>query len=330
MLYVTPVFPEGLQLWHVVLPVIVLLGLIASLLALRKDRIGLFGMLFWLVNLSLSLAFALLPLRHAFIADRYMYLASVGFFLVLYSLLRRLIKARPTAKRIIESAVVVYLVLLMAATYSRTPVFHDPVALWTDAVGQNPDNYQAYKYLGQHYFDTGQLDKAMLHTNSAIEKYALALQQPVGESDFVDAISNRGGIYVNLKEYDKALVDLERALTLEPERIDALYNKALVLYELKQYKTCLRELDRILKSVPNGALALNLAGLCFGQLGDAERAVAFFSRAIASNSSNGQFWLNRSWAFDKLQDNPRALSDAIQAQRMGTRVDPAYLNRLRN
>ena len=126
------------------------------------------------------------------------------------------------------------------------------------------------------------------------------------------------------------LVDLERALTLEPERIDALYNKALVLYELKQYKTCLRELDRILKSVPDGALALNLAGLCFGQLGDAERAVAFFSRAIASNSSNGQFWLNRSWAFDKLRDNRRALSDAIQAQRMGTRVDPAYLNRLRN
>jgi tetratricopeptide (TPR) repeat protein len=329
-LYVTPVFPEGLQPLHLVLPVIVLLGLTASLLALRKERIGLFGMLFWLVNLSLSLAFALAPLRYAFIADRYMYLASVGFFLVLYSLLRRWIEARPGARRITELAVVVYLVLLMAVTYVRTPVFHDDEALWTDAVRQNPDNYHAYRFLGGYYFKTGQLNKAMFHTNTAIEKYALALQQPVAESDFVDAISNRAAIYVNLKEYDKALADLERALSLDPDRIDALYNRAMVLYELKKYLECLREVDRLLTYEPNAALSLNLAGQCYYQVGDYRTAVAFFSRAIESNSSNGLFWLNRSQALHRLRDNRQALSDAMQAQKMGAPVNPAYLNRLRN
>ena len=81
IIYVKPALAAGLEPRHVALASAVLAGLGAGWLVLRKDKVGLFGLMFWIINLSLSLAFAFLNLRDAIVADRYVYLASVGFFL---------------------------------------------------------------------------------------------------------------------------------------------------------------------------------------------------------------------------------------------------------
>ena len=362
ILYVKPVFTAGLEPQHIALPLTVLAGLGLGWFVSRKDRVGLFGLLFWIANLSLSLSFVLLHLRDTIVADRYMYLASVGFFLALYALLSRWVEARPGSKRVVQVLVLAYVVALTWATYMRTAVFSNAETLWADALRQNPANHHAYAFrgrfyhrngdyvkaitdyqssirldphshvtqlsLGLAYYQTGQMDKALLHTSTAIEEYAVARRSPEGEARYLDAFSNRAIIYMSTNESEKALADLELVLDKEPGRMDALQNRSLTYYDLGRYQECLYDLERLLKHDPNTAWNLDLAGLCHSRLGDPRSAIAFFDRAIASDPRQGAFWLNRSRAYHRLQDKTSALADALQAQKLGAKVDPAYLSGL--
>lgn len=363
-LYSYPILQEGLGPAQFAIIVVVPAGIVGSLIAARRERSAMFGILFFLVNISLSLLFVLLTLRDSYMADRYVYLASLGVFLVLYVVIAKLVAARPGGKRIAQVAVLTYIVVLTVASYKRTVVFSSPEPLWTDTIKKNPDNFYAYYnraffyrsngdyqsairdyeraieanplfhlgyyQLGRIYFQAGDMDKALLYTTGAIETYAQTRREAAGAPHYLDAYNNRAAMYASSGRFEEALADLNFVLANDRSRTDALSNRSSVLYDLGRYQDCLRDLQRLLGENPNDARSLNLAGLCYSSVGDAANAIRFFDRAIAVNPRQGAFWLNRSQAHVQTQNRDKALSDALQAQRLGASVDPDYLNGLRN
>ncbi|MEX2602428.1 MAG: hypothetical protein WD355_12305 [Balneolaceae bacterium] len=115
----------------------------------RINRIYLFGGLFFLINLALVLHILPVP-RGAIIADRYVYLSVIGFFLILvyggvmlYGSLRE--KQRGAAfQRVLLAGAGVYLLFLMGTTHQRTYDWQDSETLYWDVeavVEQHTGNY---------------------------------------------------------------------------------------------------------------------------------------------------------------------------------------------
>jgi tetratricopeptide (TPR) repeat protein len=125
------------------------------------------------------------------------------------------------------------------------------------------------------------------------------------------------------------LADLNFVLTRDPGHREALSNRSRVFYRTGKYRECLGDLAELLRGNPNDAGRLNLAGVCYSRLGETNNAISMFDRAIGLNPQKGMFWLNRSLAYHKAQNKGKALADALQAKKLGARVDGDYIDDLK-
>jgi tetratricopeptide (TPR) repeat protein len=87
-------------------------------------------------------------------------------------------------------------------------------------VRKNPDDVEAWKSLGNLYFDAGEAEKS-------IRAYTRALELRPGDAD---ALVDRGVMYRALKRYDDALENFKKALAVNPRHEHAMFNSGIVLY----------------------------------------------------------------------------------------------------
>ena len=93
-----------------------------------------------------------------------------------------------------------------------------------------------------------------------IEKARRDYQTQVEQS--LPAFIEAARLYVDRKQLDKALAQLEIALTTDPQQADARLLKAQILIVRKEYAAAQAELDEYRKQAPNDADAAALAKLC--------------------------------------------------------------------
>ena len=96
------------------------------------NRIYLFGGLFFLINLILVLH--LIPItRYAIIADRYIYLSSIGFFLIVaYTFVSWLKNSKIKNSKFVFGCLSIYLLVLAGYTHQRTKVWNNMETLNRD------------------------------------------------------------------------------------------------------------------------------------------------------------------------------------------------------
>lgn len=94
----------------------------------RKNRIFIFGCLFFIIQLALVLHMVSMP-RATITADRYLYLACIGFFLpIVWFITGILYKLKPHCK-LIFSCMVVYLILLGFYSHSHVSIWENNESL---------------------------------------------------------------------------------------------------------------------------------------------------------------------------------------------------------
>ncbi len=76
------------------------------------------------------------------------------------------------------------------------------------------------------------------------------------------ALSNKGLILINLKRYDEALQNIDKALELQPDLAEAWINKGITLKFLGRYEEALNTYDKAIKFQPDLPYAwYNKAGI---------------------------------------------------------------------
>ncbi len=111
------------------------------------NRVYLFGGLFFLVNIALVLHILPLP-RATIIADRYIYLSSIGFFLIIaYGLIHWTAKKQEVVQKVTITVCCIYVLALALFTHQRTKAWNDMETLQQDIqhvterhLGQTPSN----------------------------------------------------------------------------------------------------------------------------------------------------------------------------------------------
>ncbi len=114
--------------------------------------------------------------------------------------------------------------------------------------------------------------------------------------------TNRGATYDNLKQYELALADYERAIRLDPSNRVAYNNRGSVYQELHQYEMALTDFNQTVDLGPQDAKVYNNRGNVHVNLGDYDHALKDLNRAIDLNPDIAHFYVTRGRIYQLIGD----------------------------
>jgi tetratricopeptide (TPR) repeat protein len=110
-----------------------------------------------------------------------------------------------------------------------------------------------------------------------------------------DAYINRGQHYYEIKAYDRAIEDFDRAIPLKPRWLEMAYgNRGNAYYAKGEDDKAIASYDQAIALDKNYSSALTARGLLYEKAGEVERAKADFEAALASHST----FADDKWAHD--------------------------------
>lgn len=110
-----------------------------------------------------------------------------------------------------------------------------------------------------------------------------------------DAYINRGQHYYEIKEYDRAIEDFNRAIPLKPKWIQMAYgNRGNAYYAKGEDDKAIDSYNKAVELDPKYTSALTARGLLYEKMGAIERAKSDFEAALAANS----IFEDNKWAHD--------------------------------
>jgi len=201
-----------------------------SVITYRSYRLISFCILWFFI--ALSVESSLIPIGHV-IAEYRLYLSSVGFTL----LVTTLIYTRQTDQKKLNIIAAVILIFFSVLTYQRNAVWKDEFTLWNDTVQKSPHKARGYNNRGLEYYRQGKFNEAMADFNKAIEI----------NPDYAAAYSNRSVLYGFKGNLAEAMMGFNKAIAINPNYTDAYRNRAFTYYQLKEYNNALEDLDKAQK-----------------------------------------------------------------------------------
>ncbi len=283
-------FPVSLNVWHVFHPVIsfftpqaimgffvLLLFLVVAFISARTQKINFFCLLMIVIPLLPGLYIPGLTqgLENAF-TERYLYLPSVGFVLMLGALIGRVMVKAPQKKAVLMFAIFTLIGLYTVGTISRNPVWKDSYTLWSDALKKSPESAFPHLNLGYALFYKGQ-------TQQGKEHFAIALRLKPG---LIDSVVNKGMIYARRGLVEKALFQFHIALLFEPDSVVAHYNLGLAYDQKGWLNQAIEHYQTALKLKPDHVDAHVNLGIAYGQRGLIDKALDHFHEALSINPND--------------------------------------------
>ena len=156
----------------------------------------------------------------------------------------------------------------------------------------------------------------------------LAVARASGDPERIGAaLNNRGVLYDDSDQHDRAIQLFNEALALNPRDAVTYYNRANSYYGKNDLPRSLADLDTAIRLDPLFADAYSDRGDVYDELGKYDRALADYAVAIRLNPSDADFYYNRAITYSNLRDWDRSIADNTTALRLEPRMADAYFNR---
>ncbi len=274
-----PVVPDGAVPWS-----FAALGAIAAALALRAPRLRV--AVFWiLVTLAPSMLIILAHISVTMVAERYLYLPSVGLaLLAAFALTTVAVRDRP---RLAAATVLAAIALGAGAIVQRNRVWHDEVTLWSEVTRRTPGYALPNMNLGLALADAGRLDEAEVAYRAAVDAEGSVTTKR-------DTLVNLGHLQLRRDRLDDALGFFERATAIASSAsaeygVGAVYRArgraALARGDAQSavadFARAAAALSAALRIDPRHYKSEYLLGTVLYQSGDLTAALEHFRRAVA-------------------------------------------------
>ncbi|NQE05854.1 Photosystem I assembly protein Ycf3 [ANME-1 cluster archaeon GoMg1] len=139
--------------------------------------------------------------------------------------------------------------------------------------------------------------------------------------------NNQGFAYHELKQYERAIEDFNKAIELNPNLAVAYNNRGFAYHELKQYERAIEDHNKAIELNPNLSMAYNNRGIVYGELEQHERAIEDYNKAIEVNPKYVEAYNNRGIAYRELKQYERAIEDYNKAIEVNPKYAMVYNNR---
>lgn len=278
-------------------------------------------------------------------SDRYVYISSVGFFLLAVWLLQRLQPASRRGILVAAAALFGYL------TFERSQVWESEVSVFSDCVEKQPESALcncnlAYGQLLQldyqnsikYYTKTLQLDSSYMEVyNGRGQAYLMLERYEEAYADFDMAIRagivtprlflNRGKCQVILKRPAGAVPDLARSIELEPRNPETYYFKGIAESQVGNPEQALADYNKALELKPDYNDVLVNRALLWANQKRYDEAIADYTTVLTTNPNIPMAWNNRAAAYLTLGQYDKALEDVKRALQVNPNYAIAYRTR---
>lgn len=265
-----------------------------------------------------------------YMADHYLYLPSIGFFLVVGKGFRILYDKG--ALRFIAVISVVILTIYYANLtviqnyYWKDPIFFykrtlayapysgrmysnlakeyafdkDPekaIALYKQAVTVDPKHTVAYYNLGASYFRLGKYDEAISYCKKALET----------DPKYASSYNIIGAACLATGKVDEAIEAFRAGLAIYPNHIDTMLNLASAYYTKGKIYEAIGILEDIIRKNPEYAVAYSNLGYIYVGQAKFDEAIPLFKKAIALDPRYVDAYNNLGYSFYKTGKTEEAI-----------------------
>ena len=326
------IFPYPLSAFHpypsleslglpIYLSPLFIIALLVLLWLKRKDKLFVFSLLFFVLNLVLVVQ--LVSIGLTIVSERYTYMPYIGLAFLSAMLLNKYLSS--TKASWVKAIPFVIGIIFGIVSFQRTKVWENGDTLWADVIKHYP-NAATPRSNHANYL------KAMAVKPENKSRQNELLQQALDESTMAikikpthaKAYENRQNVYLLLEKYPLAMADADMLLRFEPQNSHAYYTKAVAYMRSNKPDSALANFDKSLAIKPNAENVLNNRGsLLFNSFQRYNEALTDFTKAIAINPQ-GEYFYHRSLCYYKLGDVARARADATIATQKGIVLPDSY------
>jgi tetratricopeptide (TPR) repeat protein len=268
-----------------------------------------------------------LPLGYQLTADRYSYLPSLGWAMLvgggagaILEAARRGAVRRPLA-RLAAGVGAAALIGLGCLTWQQVRIWHDTESLWRRAVAVDPDCVFCHKYLAEALMARGAPLSALEHFETA------AALRP-------DDVGLRVGVaaaFTRLGMWPEAVGEYRRVLATRPRRVDVRNVLGATLHAMGRPQEAVEELRTAMRIAPDNADVRVTLGFVLMDLGEPDEAAEHLRRASerSPNLALARVGLVQAYAAAGRRDLAREQYEALSRldPRAAATVDPRWVGK---
>ena len=278
-------------------------SLFISLKIYRYSKLATLGM-FWFVIALLPVS-NIVPIQ-ALIAERFLYMPSVGYSMVFAVLISRLtakVRFKNTAVFLMIAVVFCFSIL----TIKRNGVWKSDYTLWSKTLNSSGNNFKALTSLAIHYAEKEDYEKAIelyIKSIKANPNYAVThnnlgntyqktgkYQDAINEYDtaigldknYYEAYSNKGNAYKKMGNNEEAIFNYQKALIIKDNYADARFNIGVIYGEMDRKAEALELYKQVVQKDQYKVEAYNNMAIIYRDRGEVDKAVQMLLTAIKNN-----------------------------------------------
>ena len=210
----------------------------------------------------------------AYMAEHWLYVPSIGLFILLSYGLCSLYRARGlrTVSVICMAGLAVF---YGASTIRQNSYFKDPLTFFERTLKYSPGSARIHNNLGIKYFEAGRIDEGMARFKKAIEI----------DPRYPEAYNNLGHVYYTMGRNDEAQNLFVKATELNPRYAEAYCNLGVLYINTGKPEEGLALFRKATELNPYDADALFNLGLAYKRMGAKVEAIAAFEKVLVLDPS---------------------------------------------
>jgi tetratricopeptide (TPR) repeat protein len=279
---------------------------LAVIYSMKKSKLYAFGIGFYLITVILVLQF--ISVGFAIMADRYSYLPYAGLSLIPAMLISN---SKKTIKNILLIISGCFIILLMFLSGQQVKIWKNPETLWTNVLKKYSHLELARRARGKYYSKMSSLarsenEKKMLE-DKAFTDFTEAIKAGTKNSDVFEGTAI---IYESRGEPEKALMFINKTISMNPKKGGAYYNRAMIYDMLDQKENAIKDYNMaLIYSTDLTIEILSNRSVLFLETGQFKEAVNDLDYLISANPKEFMYYSNRAFAKIQLKDIDGAIAD---------------------
>jgi protein O-mannosyl-transferase len=286
------------------------LGLaVYAVMGFRKKNIFSYCILFYFI--TLSVVSNLLFMTGSTMAERFLFMPSLGFCVAITVLLARVLKSpeavmsitkvKPTYTLTILGVAIVFSIL----TVNANKAWKNNFELFKQGVKGSPNSARTHGSLAYEYKLHALKEQSPTtrtdYFNKSVQEFRKAADILPG---YEYALYNLGVGYYEMGDEENALKTYLETLAYSPNHINANNNAGVIYFNRKQYDSALVHFQKAYKADPNNSNAIGNIGAIYHNKGDLKNAKEYYEKALAI-SPNRNIFLNLSKVCYALRDEEK-------------------------
>jgi tetratricopeptide (TPR) repeat protein len=171
---------------------------------------------------------------------------------------------------------------LSAGAYNQRALINLNAKNYEAAISDYSNSIRINPKVDSRYFSRGQVYNLLGETQKAITD----LNEFVKLTGTAAAYIYRGRLFTDLKRYDLAIADYNKALEIDPKGISAITYRAILYNNTQQFDLAMADIDKAIELEPNNSYPYYLKSKLLKELGNYQLAIKAAEKSVEIDSED--------------------------------------------